>query len=88
MPCCRGFVYAAEKAIEESAVMLPLKAIKSGISGEVQGEEELGAECACSLAQAAVHDLSSPISDEPASRTIVPCGLTCDLQHKRGIFLS
>lgn len=45
--CCRGFVYAAGKAIEESGVTLPLEAIKIGISGEVQAEEELGAECGC-----------------------------------------
>lgn len=46
VPCCRGFVYAAERAIETSGVALPLKALKIGISGEVQGEEELGAVCA------------------------------------------
>jgi len=52
VPCCRGFVWAAEKAIERSGVDIPLKRIMLGMEGEVLEEEELlvkagCANCAC-----------------------------------------
>jgi ferredoxin len=50
VPCCRGFVYAAEQAIERSGVKVPLKAVQIGISGEVRREEDLSGEaegCSC-----------------------------------------
>jgi len=41
VPCCRGFIYAAEKAIEKSGVNLPLRRIMIGIKGEILEQEEL-----------------------------------------------
>ncbi|HUT54366.1 MAG TPA: 4Fe-4S dicluster domain-containing protein [bacterium] len=49
VPCCRGFVYAAQQAIERSGVNVPLRAVQIGIAGEVRREEDLStgaAECA------------------------------------------
>jgi len=40
VPCCRGFLYAAEKAIEKSGVDVPLGRIQVGIKGEIQEREE------------------------------------------------
>ena len=41
VPCCRGFVYAAEKAIEKSGVNLPLRRIMIGVKGDILEQEEL-----------------------------------------------
>jgi len=41
VPCCRGFVHAAEEAIKRSGVDVPLKRVQIGIKGEVQAEEDL-----------------------------------------------
>jgi NAD-dependent dihydropyrimidine dehydrogenase PreA subunit len=49
VPCCRGFVYAAEQAIARSGVNVPLRAVQIGIAGEALREEDLSprmAECA------------------------------------------
>lgn len=35
VPCCRGFVYAAEQAIEKAGIDLPLKTMKIGRHGDV-----------------------------------------------------
>jgi hypothetical protein len=43
VPCCRGFVYAAEKALERSGVTIPLRRLQIGIKGEIQEEEDLNA---------------------------------------------
>lgn len=44
VPCCRGFVYAAEEAIKRSGIDIPLGRIKVGIQGEVLEEEDMTAE--------------------------------------------
>ncbi len=41
VPCCRGFVYAAEKAVQKSGVDIPLRRTQISIKGEVMEEEEL-----------------------------------------------
>lgn len=43
VPCCFGFVHAAQKAVERSGVDLPLKRVQIGVSGEIQEEEDLNA---------------------------------------------
>lgn len=39
VPCCRGFVYAAQKAIEQSGADLPLRRMMIGVNGELLEEE-------------------------------------------------
>jgi ferredoxin len=46
VPCCGGFVFAGEKAIEASGLDIPLKLIKIGRKGELLQNEQQGA-CAC-----------------------------------------
>jgi NAD-dependent dihydropyrimidine dehydrogenase PreA subunit len=41
VPCCRGFVYAAQQAIEKSGIDVPLTRIMVGIKGEILEKEEL-----------------------------------------------
>jgi NAD-dependent dihydropyrimidine dehydrogenase PreA subunit len=41
VPCCSGFVYAAQEAIKNSGVKIPLKAIQIGIKGEILQERDL-----------------------------------------------
>lgn len=41
VPCCHGFVYAAEKAIERAGVDVPLKKIMIGRAGDILEEVEL-----------------------------------------------
>ncbi len=41
VPCCRGFVFGAEKAIEKSGTNVPLKRIQISVDGKVQEEEDL-----------------------------------------------
>jgi NAD-dependent dihydropyrimidine dehydrogenase PreA subunit len=41
VPCCRGLVYAAERAVERAGVDIGLKRIKVGRDGKVQEEEVL-----------------------------------------------
>ena len=41
VPCCRGFVYAAEKAIEKSGVKVPLSTMTIGRSGGIIAEEKI-----------------------------------------------
>jgi len=41
VPCCHGFVFAAEKAIEMSGVNLPLYQIMVGRNGEILRQEEI-----------------------------------------------
>ncbi len=41
VPCCKGFVYAAEKALEKSGKDLPLKAVQISRTGEVLMEGAL-----------------------------------------------
>ncbi len=41
VPCCRGFVFAAQKAAEQAGVDLPIKAIMIGRTGEILREEEI-----------------------------------------------
>ena len=43
VPCCRGFVHAAMKAIELSGIDLPLHRIMIGIQGEILEEETIEA---------------------------------------------
>jgi len=40
VPCCRGFVHAAEKAVRDSGLSIPVRRIQLGIQGEVKEEEE------------------------------------------------
>jgi ferredoxin len=48
VPCCRGFVWAAEKALALAKVSIPLRRIEVSASGQVVAEEELiPAETAC-----------------------------------------
>lgn len=42
VPCCHGFVYAAEKAIRLSGAEIPLRRVQIGINGEIMEEENLG----------------------------------------------
>ncbi len=54
VPCCKGFVYAAEKAIEISGVRLPLNRIKISRTGQVLEQEQMICEHAgCNCAEAA-----------------------------------
>jgi hypothetical protein len=47
VPCCRGLVYLAEKAVEKSGSKLTLSTIKISRAGEVMEEQcECGAACA------------------------------------------
>lgn len=39
VPCCRGFVYAAQKSIEQSGANLPLHRMMIGVKGELLEEE-------------------------------------------------
>ncbi len=41
VPCCKGFVYAAQQAIEEAGIDMPLTRIMVGIKGEILEKEEL-----------------------------------------------
>jgi Pyruvate/2-oxoacid:ferredoxin oxidoreductase delta subunit len=41
VPCCRGFVYTAEKALEMSGVDIPLRRIMIGVKGELLEEEDM-----------------------------------------------
>lgn len=41
VPCCRGFVYAAEKAVELSGADLPLATIEIGVNGEILERADL-----------------------------------------------
>lgn len=41
VPCCRGFVYAAQKAIEQAGVEVPLGRLMVGRSGEILEAEGL-----------------------------------------------
>jgi ferredoxin len=41
VPCCSGFVYAAQQAIERSGVNLPLSHMVIGRQGDILAEEEL-----------------------------------------------
>jgi hypothetical protein len=41
VPCCRGFVHAAVKAIELSGLKVPLQRIMIGIKGEILEEEDI-----------------------------------------------
>jgi Pyruvate/2-oxoacid:ferredoxin oxidoreductase delta subunit len=43
VPCCRGFVHAAMKAIELSGMSMPLHRIMIGIQGEILEEETIEA---------------------------------------------
>jgi len=43
VPCCRGFVHAATKAIELSGINLPLRRIMVGIHGEILERETIEA---------------------------------------------
>jgi len=46
VPCCKGFVYAAEKAIEQAGVDLPLGTIIIGRTGEILSREEVACKAA------------------------------------------
>lgn len=41
VPCCRGFVYAAEQAIERAGIYIPFRRIMIGRTGDILEEEEL-----------------------------------------------
>ena len=41
VPCCRGFVFGAEKAIELAGVKLPLKRMMIGRNGEILEDEQM-----------------------------------------------
>lgn len=41
VPCCRGFVYAAEEAVKRAGVILPLKELVISRTGEVLSEEKI-----------------------------------------------
>jgi hypothetical protein len=41
VPCCRGFVRAAEQAIKKSDLVIPFGRIQVGVNGEIQEREDL-----------------------------------------------
>ncbi len=41
VPCCRGFVHAAEQAIEQAGVDIPLSRMMIGVQGELLEEENM-----------------------------------------------
>ncbi len=43
VPCCKGFVHAANQAIKRSGVDIPLKSMQIGVHGELMEEETLSA---------------------------------------------
>jgi Pyruvate/2-oxoacid:ferredoxin oxidoreductase delta subunit len=42
VPCCRGFVYAAEQAIKRAGVDVAFSRIQIGVNGEIQEREDYG----------------------------------------------
>jgi len=42
VPCCKGFIHGAKKAIEIAGVEMPLKTIMIGRTGEILKEESVG----------------------------------------------
>jgi len=47
VPCCRGFVHAAEQAIEKAGIRLPLRRLMISRGGRVLEEESLAGADAC-----------------------------------------
>jgi hypothetical protein len=47
VPCCRGFVHAAEQAIEKAGIRLPLRRLMISRGGRVLEEESLAGVDAC-----------------------------------------
>jgi len=41
VPCCRGFVFAAEKAIKRTEAVLPMNRIMIGLTGEILKHEDI-----------------------------------------------